>query len=75
MAAKRKPKTQTFGQLVAQARVDAGMSYREAEEASGVDKASIHRIETGTPPNICNFARLTKWARIDANQVIDEFAG
>jgi transcriptional regulator with XRE-family HTH domain len=71
--AKRKPKT--FGQLVAQARVKAGLSYREAEEASGVDKASIHRIETGTPPNIFNFARLARWARIDTNQVIDEFAG
>lgn len=64
-----------FAKLVADHRTASGLSYREAEDASGVDKASIHRIEMGNPPNLPNFARLCRWIGIDANKAISEFAG
>lgn len=72
MARRSKPKT--FGQMIAEHRTREGLSYRQAEEASDVDKASIHRIEMGNVPNIVNFSRLVRWARLDANTLIDEFA-
>lgn len=72
---KVKSKPATFARRIAKHREAEGLSYREAEDASGVDKASIHRIEMGKMPNLPNFARLCKWAQLDANQAIEEFSG
>lgn len=72
--AKAKTKKPTFGQLVAAYRAALGLSYRQAQDASGVDKAAIVRAEQGSAPKIENFARLCNWAGIDANAVLHEFA-
>ena len=70
----KKTKAPKFGELVRSKREELGLSYRQAAEESGVDKAAIQRAETGIAPTIENFASLCRWAQIDANVVLPQFS-
>lgn len=71
-----KTKAPTLGQRVAAYREKKGMSYREAQEASGVDKSNIHRAESGAEPSIRVFAKLAKWIGLrgkSLDETLDHF--
>ena len=61
MKGKRLFDSQEFGYSVWQKMLKLDISFRQAQEATGIDQASIHRITTGKPPNVENYLRLTKW--------------
>jgi hypothetical protein len=59
--------SKAFGQRVAARLAWEHLSYREAQIASGVDHAVIHRISRGKPPSVENYLRLLRW--LDSGQV------
>jgi len=42
-------------------------SWKEVSDASGVSQSTLSRLKTGTRPDIDSFARLCRWASVDAN--------
>jgi len=50
-----------FGKKIAAKLKREGLSYRDAQDASGVDHAIIHRVANGRPPSVENYLRLTYW--------------
>jgi len=50
-----------LGPLVAQRRVELGLSLREASAQAGVPVATMSRIETGRTPDLATFRRLVEW--------------
>lgn len=71
MAKKQK---KTFAGLVREHRTGLGLSYREAEVDSGVDKASICRVERGIVPTLPNFAKIVRWIGADPAKLLSEFS-
>lgn len=67
----------TFGERVAAYRHKHGLSYRQAQEESGVNKGNIVRIEQGRQPNLQTFIGLSLWIKVperDLRAVMREFA-
>ena len=42
-------------------------SWKEVSDASGVSQSTLSRLKSGTRPDIDSFARLCRWASVDAN--------
>ena len=42
-------------------------SWKEVSDASGVSQSTLSRLKGGTRPDIDSFARLCRWASVDAN--------
>lgn len=50
-----------LGPLVAQRRVQLGLSLREASAQAGVPVATMSRIEAGRTPDLATFRHLIEW--------------
>lgn len=50
-----------LGRLLRQARLDQGLSLRQAAEAAGVSFSTLSRVEAGAHPDLTSFLKLTAW--------------
>jgi len=71
MSTSKKNPTPTFGERVRKHREKAGLSFRQAEAASGVNKGNIVRAEEGKVPSIGTFSQLCKWMKLRDGAVVN----
>lgn len=50
-----------LGALIAQRRVELGLSLRDASRQAGVPVATLARVEQGRTPDLATFQRLVEW--------------
>ncbi len=69
----RAKKPQPLSVVVRQFREERGLSFRQAQEDSGINKGAIVRVEQGIEPTLRTFAGLMVWMGMSADTAIKEF--